>query len=77
MTKHQSFVQADNIVFFGHSQSCPKYPKQYVYNIVAIISKKRRGIKLILLHADKYQTIPQVDTVTLDGYGKASPNYPL
>ena len=65
MTKHQSFVQADNIVFFGHSQSCPKYPK------------KRRGIKLILLLADKYQTIPQVDTVTLDGYGKASPNYPL
>ena len=77
MTKHQSFVQADNIVFTGHGQSCPKYPKQHVYNIVAIISKKREGIKLIFLHADKHQTIPQVDTVALDGYGKASPNYLL
>ena len=26
--KHQSFLlQADSIVFTGHSQACPKYPK--------------------------------------------------
>ena len=25
--KHQSFQQADVIVFGGHSQACPKYPK--------------------------------------------------
>ena len=26
--KNQSFLEADTIVFGGHNQTCPKYPKQ-------------------------------------------------
>ena len=34
--KHESFLQVDNITLGVHSQACPKYPKQQVYNIFAI-----------------------------------------
>ena len=33
--KHESFLQVD-ITLGVHSQACPKYPKQQVYNIFAI-----------------------------------------
>ena len=31
--KNQSFFQADTIVYGGHNQTCPKYPKQQVFAI--------------------------------------------
>ena len=31
--KTQSFLEADTIVFGGHNQACPKYPKQQVFAI--------------------------------------------
>ena len=34
--KDESFLQVDNITLGVHSQACPKYPKQQVYNIFAI-----------------------------------------
>ena len=33
-------------------------------------------MKLIFLHADKHQTIPQVNTINFGGYGHTCPNYP-
>ena len=29
--KNQGFLQADTIVFGGHNQACPKYPKRQVF----------------------------------------------
>ena len=40
--KHQSFLQADSIVFTGHSHTCTKYPKQQVCNIFVYQKKKGR-----------------------------------
>ena len=34
--KHKGFLQVANITSGVHSQTCPKYPKQQVYNIFAI-----------------------------------------
>ena len=31
--KNQSFLEADTMVFSGHNQACPKYPKQHVLAI--------------------------------------------
>ena len=39
--KHQSFLQAGRIVFTGHSQAYPNYPKQQVFN--AISQKRGEG----------------------------------
>ena len=33
---HERFLQGDSITFSVHSQACPKYLKQQVYNIFAI-----------------------------------------
>ena len=40
---YQSFLQAGSIVFTGHSQACPKYPKLQVCNFFAISQKRREG----------------------------------
>ena len=32
--KHQSFLQVDTIIFGACGQTCPKYPKQQVCNIL-------------------------------------------
>ena len=44
--KHD-FLQTGSIAFAGKSQAYPKYPKWKVYNIFAISSKKKEGMKLI------------------------------
>ena len=41
--KHGSCVQDDHITFVVHSQACPKYPKQQVWNIFAIFHRKHEG----------------------------------
>ena len=38
--KNQSFLEADTIVFGGHNQACPKYPKQQVFAIFLQYLKK-------------------------------------
>ena len=40
--KHKTFLQIDSISFGVHSQACPKYPKQQVYNIFAISQGKQK-----------------------------------
>ena len=44
--KHHSFLQAGSIVFTGHSQVCPKYPKIASLECLCNTSKKG-GMKLI------------------------------
>ena len=41
--KHNIFLQIGSITLGVHSQACPKYPKQQVYNIFAIYQGKRKG----------------------------------
>ena len=49
--KYKSFLQADNITLGVHSQGCPKYPKQQVYNI----SRKTRRMNLIFCLQVKFK----------------------
>ena len=41
--KHKRFLQVDSVTLGLHSQACPKYPKQQVYNIFVISHGKREG----------------------------------
>ena len=41
--KRKSLPQIENKIFGVHSQTCPKYPKQQVYNIFAISQGKHKG----------------------------------
>ena len=41
--KHKSFRQVNSITLGVHSQSCPKYTKQQVKNIVLISQGKGEG----------------------------------
>ena len=41
--EYRSFLQVDSITFIMHSQQCPKYPKQQVYNIFSISQQKVEG----------------------------------
>ena len=38
--------------------------------------KKQERDEVDFIHADKYQTILQVDAINLGGHGQACPNYP-
>ena len=38
--------------------------------------KKQERDEVDFIHADKYQTILQVDAINLVGHGQACPNYP-
>ena len=40
--KHKSFLQDDSITLGIYSQVCPKYPKQQVCNIFAILPEMHR-----------------------------------
>ena len=40
---NKSFLQVDSITLGLHSQACPKYPKQQVYNIFKISQGKSEG----------------------------------
>ena len=40
------------------------------------ISKRNWVMKLIFLHADKYEHLTQVDRITFCGFGQACPKYP-
>ena len=66
--KNQSFLEADTIVFGGHSQAYPKYPKQQVFAIFLQYLKKEGRHEVDFLHADK-QTSLEVDTINIDEYG--------
>ena len=63
--KHQSFVQANSIVFTDHSETCPKRPKQYLCNSIFAIFHliKERRNEVDFLHADKHQIFLQLDTI--------------
>ena len=65
--KNQSFLEADNIVFGGHNQACPKYPKLQVLAIFLQYLKKKERCEVDFLHADK-QTFLQVDTINIGEY---------
>ena len=41
--QHESFVQSDSVTLGLHSQACPKYLKQQVYNMFVIFQGKREG----------------------------------
>ena len=70
--KHQSFLQADSIVFTGYYQACPKYPKNKICNFVAISQKRREEWRngFDFLHTNKHQSTLQVETINLAGYGQ-------
>ena len=72
----QSFLEAeaDTIVFGGHNQACPKYPKQQVFAIFLQYLKKEGRHEVDFLHADK-QTFLQVDTINIGEYGYSCPKY--
>ena len=40
---HENFLQVESITLGWHSQACPKYPKQQVYNIFVISQGKHEG----------------------------------
>ena len=72
--KHQSFLETDIIVFGGHSQTCPKYPKQQFFATCLQYLKKERRHEVDFLHEDK-QTFLQVDTINTGEYDQSRPNY--
>ena len=71
--KHQHFLEADTIVFGGHSQASPKYRKQ-VFAISTQYLKKEGRQEVDFLHADK-QTFLQVDTINIGEYNQSHPKY--
>ena len=56
--KTQSFLEADTIVFGGHNQACPKYPKQQVFAIFFAASLEplahRRNVASLSLFSRYY-----------------------
>ena len=70
--KHQSFLQADSIVFTGYCQACPKCPKKKICNFVAISQKRREEWRngFDFLHTNKHQSTLQVETINLAGYAQ-------
>ena len=44
--------------------------------VIARHAQSTENSKIVNKHADKYQTILQVDTINLGGHGQACPNYP-
>ena len=57
-------------------QVVARYAQSYICNIFAIPPKKKEGMELIFLHADKHQTNLLIDPFTLSGPDQACPNYP-
>ena len=57
-------------------QVVARYAQSYICNIFAIPFKKKEGMKLIFLHADKHQTNLLIDPFTHSGPDQACPNYP-
>ena len=72
--KHQSFLEADSIVFGDHSQACPKYTKKQVFAISSQYLKKEGRHEVDFSHADK-QTFLQVDTIKINEYDSSCPKY--
>ena len=72
--KRKSLPQIENKIFGVHSQTCPKYPKQQVYNIFAISQGKHKGW-VWLLPVDDCQRFLQSDTIILDMCDQTYPNY--
>ena len=52
---------------FSHTQSFKILTVQYLCNIW----RKKQDMKLGFLHADKHQSLLQVDTIFFDGFGQA------
>ena len=50
--KHKSFLQNDSMTLGVHSQTCPKYQKQPVYNIFAITQENMKD-EVDFMPADK------------------------
>ena len=73
--KRKSLPQIENKIFGVHSHTCPKYPKQQVYNTFAISQGKHKGW-VWLLSVDDCQRFLQSDTIILDMCDQTYPNYP-
>ena len=71
--KHQSLLQVCSIVFISYSQvpKVPKVPKICLFVISLQYLKKEGRDEVDFLHADKHQTILQVDTINFGGHGQA------
>ena len=41
--KHESFLQVDSITLDVFYQTCPRYPKEQVCNILPVSQRKREG----------------------------------
>ena len=59
--KYACFLQIDSITFTGGLSSISKILKIASFQCLPDISKKKRDMKLIFLHADKHQSFPQVN----------------
>ena len=67
--KHQRLFEGDTLAFGGHSQAFPERPKQEVCNTICYILRKKEGVKLFFLYADK-QTLLQVNSINIGKYGQ-------
>ena len=47
--KHQSFLQADSIVFTGYYQACPKYPKRKFVILLQYPKKEEKNGEMDLI----------------------------
>ena len=72
--KHKSSLQAENIVFTGHCQVCPKYPKQQVC-VISPQNLKKEGRDKVDFQYEEKQIFLQVDPIDLDRHGQAFKNY--
>ena len=72
--KQKSSLQAENIVFTGHCQICPKYPKQKVF-VISPQNLKKEGRDKVDFQYEEKQIFLQVDPINLDRYGQAFKNY--
>ena len=65
------FLQDDSIILIVHSQTCPKYRKQAVYNIFGISQGKHEGWRWLFAC---WMFLPN-DTSILGVCSQACPNY--
>ena len=64
-------------IFTGHCQSCPKYLKHSKFVIYLQYLEEEGRDEFDFLHADKHQTILQVDTINFGEHNsEACSNYP-
>ena len=72
--EHQSFLYIDAISFNGHAQAwLSTQNNKYVVSLEYL--KKELGCEVDVLHAEKQESLLQVDAIIFDGVGQACPKY--